>query len=211
MLRNRTPRLIVCLVCLTIASCATVVKEPESASPAKSAEPADWKAQQQRRQSINYWEVRGRLGVQTEITGGSMDIIWKNAGDDYSIRLIAPLGAGSYLIQGNSQLAEIRFPDGRIDTVDNIDRIFSSAFDIDLPASAVRDWIRGIPSQSMPVQQISWNKKGMLEKVKQSGWKVEMKRYTGAKVAMPYTIYVSHEGSEELDMRLVLRQWLIDN
>ena len=204
MFQNFTSRLVVCLLCLIIASCATVKQQI-------TTEPADWKAEQQKRQQINNWEIRGRLGVQTETTGGSMDIIWKNADQDYSIRLIAPLGAGSYLIQGNSDYAEIRFPDGQTDIVSNIDVIFTSIFEIDLPASAVRDWIRGLPSKALTVEQISWNEQGLLAKLKQSGWNVEMNKYTGDKILMPHIIYLSRDGNDELDVRLVLRQWMIDN
>ena len=168
-------------------------------------------AEQQKRQQISNWEIRGRLGVQTETTGGSLDIIWKNADQDYSIRLIAPLGAGSHLVQGNSDYAEIRFPDGQTDIVSSIDVVFTSILEIDLPASAVKDWIRGLPSKALTVEQISWNEQGLLTKIKQSGWNVEMSKYTGDKILMPHVIYLSHDGDDELDVRLVLRQWLIDN
>ena len=204
MFQNFTSRLVVCLLCLIIASCATVKQQI-------TTEPADWKAEQQKRQQINNWEIRGRLGVQTETTGGSMDIIWKNADQDYSIRLIAPLGAGSYLVQGNSDYAEIRFPDGQTDIVSNIDVIFTSIFEIDLPASAVKDWIRGLPSKALTVEQISWNEQGLLAKLKQSGWNVEMNKYKGDKILMPHAIYLSRDGDDELDVRLALRQWMIDN
>ena len=204
MFQNFTPRLVVCLVCLIIASCATVKEQI-------TTEPAAWVAEQQKRQQVNNWEIRGRLGVQTETTGGTLDIIWKNADEDYSIRLIAPLGSGSYLIQGNSDYAEIRFPDGKTDIVSSIDVVFTSILDVDLPASAVKDWIRGLPSKTLTVEQISWNEQGLLNTIKQSGWNVEMSKYTGDKILMPHVIYLSRDGDDELDVRLVLRQWLIDN
>ena len=204
MFRNFTSRLVACLLCLIIASCATVKQQI-------TTEPAAWVAEQQKRQQVNNWEIRGRLGVQTETTGGTLDIIWKNADEDYSIRLIAPLGAGSYLVQGNSDYAEIRFPDGQTDIVSNIDVVFTSILDVDLPASAVKDWIRGLPSKTLTVEQISWNEQGLLNKIKQSGWNVEMSKYTGDKILMPHVIYLSRDGDDELDVRLVLRQWLIDD
>lgn len=80
--------LLVILACSILASCATVKQQGLS-------EPEGWVAEQQRRQQIKIWEIRGRLGVQTETNGGSMDITWKQSDDEFSIRLIAPLGAGS--------------------------------------------------------------------------------------------------------------------
>ncbi len=209
MFKKFTSRMVVCLVCLIIASCATVKQQITTTEKIK-AEPAAWAAEQKKRQQINNWEIRGRLGVQTQTTGGSMDIIWKNADQDYSIRLIAPLGSGSYWVQGNSDYAEIRFPDGKIDMVSNIDLVFTSILDINLPASAVKDWIRGLPSKTLTVEQISWNKQGLLTKIKQSGWNVEMTKYTGDKILMPHAIYLSRDDDSELDVRLILRQWLVD-
>ena len=195
--------LIVALTCLLLVSCATVKKQVIT-------EPSDWIAVQQKRQQIKIREIRGRLGVQTESNGGVMDITWKQSDEEFSIRLIAPLGAGTYLIQGDSDLAEIRFPGGQKKTVSNIDEVFSSALEVDLPANAVKDWIRGLPAKSLPIEDISWNEQGLLETVKQSGWNVEMKKYAGNKILLPHVIYLSRD-DDEIDVRLVLRQWLVDD
>ena len=187
-----------------LASCATVKEQV-------TTEPAGWMAEQQKRQQIKSWEIRGRLGVQTENDGGTLDIIWKQSELDFSIRLIAPLAAGNYLVQGNGDSAEIRFPDGQIETVNNIDDVFSSILEVNLPANAVKDWIRGLPAKTLSVENISWNDQGLLNTIKQSGWNVEMKKYTGKKILLPHVIYLSRDDDIELDIRLVLRQWLIDS
>ncbi|RKZ60449.1 MAG: outer membrane lipoprotein LolB [Gammaproteobacteria bacterium] len=204
MIRHLSFSLAISFTLLTLASCATVKEQT-------NIEPAGWAAEKQTREQIISWEIRGRLGVQTENDGGTLDIIWKQAEQDFSIRLIAPLGAGNYLVQGNGDGAEIRFPDGRIKTVDNIDHVFSSILEVNLPAGAVKDWIRGLPAKTMSIENISWNEQGLLNTVKQSGWNVEMKKYTGKKVSLPHVIYLSRNDDAELDIRLVLRQWLIDN
>lgn len=187
-----------------LTSCAAIKEQ-------KDTEPANWQAEQQKRQQIKSWEIRGRLGVQTENNGGSLDITWKQAEQDYSIRLIAPLGAGNYSVQGNGESAEIRFPDGDIKSVSDINSIFSEVLEVDLPAGAVKDWIRGLPAKSLPIENISWNEQGLLNTVNQSGWNVEMKKYTGKKLLLPHVLYLSRDDNEDLDIRLVLRQWLIDS
>ncbi len=201
---------------LLLVSCATVneqVPEKEQSIEKQQviSEPAGWPAEQHKRQQIKIWEIRGRLGVQTKTNGGSMDIIWKQSDDDYSIRLIAPLGAGTHLIQGDAHFVEIRYPDGHKQIVNNVDDIFSSVLEIELPVDAVKDWIRGLPARAMPVESMRWNDQGLLERIKQSGWNVEMKNYLGSKTLLPHSIYLSRDNNSELDVRLVLRQWLVDN
>ena len=197
-------RLTFALICLTLASC-TMVKEKSS------LQPVGWQGQQEQRQQIKVWEVRGRLGVQTQTTGGSMDLIWKQSGEDYKIRLILPLGSGSYLIQGNEQYADIRYPDGRKKSVRNIDNVFSSILSVNLPVNAIRDWVRGLPARSLSVEEMHWNDQGLLNTVQQSGWAVEMTSYSGGGLLLPHDIYLSHSDDENLDIRLLLKQWLIEN
>ena len=209
MVRHFLFYLVINFASLMLVSCATV-KEQVIEKEQVITEPAGWVAEQHKRQQIENWEIRGRLGVQTESNGGSLDIIWKQSDKDFSIRLIAPLGAGSYLIQGDSYFAEVSFPDGHKEIISSIDDVFSSALEIDLPANAVKDWIRGIPAKSLSIENISWNDQGLLDKIKQSGWNVEMKKYTCNKILLHHVFYLSRDVNAELDVRLVLRQWLID-
>jgi len=192
-----------------LASCATLKEQPTAEQLKK--EPVAWAKEQQTRQQIKAWEIRGRLGVQTENNGGSMDIIWKQADEEYTIRLIAPLGSGSYLIQGNSDFADVRFPDGEKQTLDNIDDVFTSTLKVKLPMTAIKDWVRGLPAAALPVSSIRWNEQGLLHKIKQAGWNVEMSNYNGNKVLLPYNLYLTRDDNPELDIRLALRLWLVDN
>ncbi|MBE9565061.1 MAG: outer membrane lipoprotein LolB [Proteobacteria bacterium] len=204
MIRHLSFSSAICLALLMLTSCAAIKEQ-------KITEPANWRAEQQKRQQIKSWEIRGRLGVQTENNGGSLDITWKQAEQDFSIRLIAPLGAGNYSVQGNEEGAEIRFPDGSKKLVSDINSIFSEILDVNLPVDAVKDWIRGLPAKSLAVESISWNEQGLLNTIKQSGWNVEMKKYAGQKILLPHVLYLSRDDNEELDIRVVLRQWFIDS
>ena len=138
-------RLAAALFCILLSSCAAIKEKT-------TVVPEDWQAQQQLRQQIEIWEIRGRLGVQTETTGGSVDLIWKQSREDYSIRLIMPLGVGTYLIQGNGKRALIRYPNGHKRMASNIDQVFSSVLGVNLPVSAIKDWVRGLPAKSLTVK-----------------------------------------------------------
>lgn len=215
MIRSLSLPFVISLMSLLLVSCATITEPPTKESPIKELtvkeKASKWLAEKKKRQQIKIWEIRGRLGVQTETTGGSADIIWKQSEREYSIHLIAALGAGSYLIMGNDEFADVRFPDGRKETIDNVDQAFLSTLQVDLPVTAIRYWLRGLPAENLPVKNISWNSKGLIHKLEQSGWNVEMKKYAGAKILMPHNIYLTRDDNPELDIRLVLRQWLVDS
>ncbi len=202
-----------------LVSCATVdqqAAETELSAEEKQAllkkqQPAHWQQEKQDRQQIRSWEIRGRIGIQTKDNGGSMDLIWKQSVDEYSIRLIAPLAAGNYLIQGEQDHAEIRYPDGSSKNIENTDDIFLTSLDVDLPTSAIKDWVRGLPASEIGIDDVQWNEHGLINRIRQSGWNVEMKKYAGAKILLPHSIYISRDDDEDLDIRLVLRQWLLDD
>jgi outer membrane lipoprotein LolB len=211
---------ILLILSLVAAGCSTTVKEePAKTVPtvqqdkpaSKDRVPVDWADQEQMRNAIQQWELRGRLGVQTETNGGMMDIIWKQTANEFSIRLIAPLGAGSTLIQGANDYATIRYPDGSKQDIDDVNQVFKQALNVDLPASALKNWVRGLPASGMAIQKRTWNELGLIERLQQSGWKVEMKEYTGTDIQMPHAIYLSHKDKDEIDIRLLLKQWLIDD
>lgn len=208
--------LVLSLSGLMLSSCATIegkAQEPEYGQKHedKNIAPANWAEQQTKRKQIKNWEIRGRLGVQTETEGATLDIIWKQADEDYSIRLIAPLGAGTYLIQGDDQSAQIRFPDGKKQISNNIDDVFRATLKVDLPVTAIKDWIRGLPAADLSVEKIQWNEQGQLELLEQSGWNISLEKYAGTEILLPHEIYLSRDDDEELDVRLLFRQWLIDN
>ena len=96
-------------------------------------------------------------------------------------------------------------------TVYDVDDIFSATLGIDLPVNAVKDWVRGLPASSMPIENMRWNSQGLLHTIKQSGWNVEMKKYIGSTILLPHAIYLSRDDDIDLDIRLVLRQWMVDN
>jgi len=211
MIGNITLRLVCGLACLVLASCATFDDQTIEQLDIPTEEPTDWVTEKKQRQQIKSWDIRGRLGVQTQYNGGSLDIIWKQSGEKFTIRLIAPLGAGSYLIQGDNSYAEIRYPNGKKAIINDIDDVFLSALEVDLPVTAIKDWIRGLPTEVYTVDAISWNEKRLLHRLKQSGWDVEITKYSGEKMQMPHAIYLSREDDEELNIRLLLRSWVLDD
>ncbi len=201
----------VSLLLLASACTQLEVKQKPPVAVAKPVQPAGWLAAKKQRMAIKSWELRGRLGVQAENKSGTLDLTWQQDGDEYVIRLLAPMGQGTYLISGNEYSAILRLPNGKKRIISNPDTLFRDSLGVNLPLSALRDWVRGIPASSLPVDKIRWNKKGLLRQIDQNGWHVEMSNYLGSKVLLPYKIYLSRDDKPDLSIRLALRQWMIDN
>ena len=177
--------------------------------PVRPPIPPGWGQAKRQRQAIRSWELRGRLGIQTAETGGSFDLNWRQSGDEYSIRLLAPMGRGVVQIAGDSHLATVRQADGKTRTIDDPGALFESVLGVPLPLSALRDWVRGLPAQALSLDKRHWNDRGLLDTIDQDGWHVELSNYLGAP-ALPHKIRLTRSDDDELDVRLALRRWLVD-
>lgn len=185
-----------------LASCASITEQVLD-------RPQDWEARLQQHQQIEDWTIRARLGVQSETDGGSFDVFWQQVADAYEIRLIAPMGQGAVLINGDSNGVKISLADGRTEYSNDADELFSSMTGLSLPVNGLQDWLRGMPIQGEEIQYISWNDLGQLYKFEQRGWQVEMNRYkTVADYELPHAFYLEREDQPELSVRLLVREWL---
>ncbi len=185
-----------------LASCASISEQVMD-------RPQDWEARLQQHQQIEDWTIRARLGVQSETDGGSFDVFWQQVADAYEIRLIAPMGQGAVLINGDSNGVKISLADGRTEYSNDADALFSSMTGLSLPVNGLQDWLRGMPIQGEEIQYISWNELGQLYKFEQKGWQVEMSRYKAvADYELPHAFYLEREDQPELSVRLLVREWL---
>ena len=184
-----------------LASCASISEQVLD-------RPQDWEARLQQHQQIEDWTIRARLGVQSETDGGSFDVFWQQVADAYEIRLIAPMGQGAVLINGDSNGVKISLADGRTEYSNDADALFSSMTGLSLPVNGLQDWLRGMPIQGEEIQYISWNELGQLYKFEQKGWQVEMSRYKAvADYELPHAFYLEREDQPELSVRLLVREW----
>ena len=193
--------LLLCPLISILASCASVSEQVLD-------RPADWETRLQQHQQIEDWNIRARLGVQSENDGGSFDVFWQQVADAYEIRLIAPMGQGAVLINGDSSGVTIRMADGQTAFSHDADALFSSMTGLSLPVNGLQDWLRGMPIPGEEIQNISWNEQGQLYKLEQRGWRVEMGRYKAvADYELPHAFYLEREDQPELSVRLLVREW----
>lgn len=171
--------------------------------------PENWPQTVAQRQQLSDWKLTGRLGIQTENEGGSLDLFWNQRGDSYKIRMLAALGQGTILIQGNAGGVILRTAEGEV-YADNADELLASSLGVPVPVSGLRAWLRGIPAEGMPVQRQFWNTQGQLHRLVQGGWNIEMSDYKKVEAQMlPHAFYLGRDDRPELAIRLLIRQWTI--
>ena len=171
--------------------------------------PGDWRHTVAHRQQVGSWKIQGRLGVQTEDNGGSLDLFWNQTGESYNIRLIAPMGQNTILIKGNAQGVRIKTTDGE-QYAEDADALMASSLGIKIPVTGLRDWLRGLPMKNKTIIKQSWNKQGQLYKLVQDGWNIEMSNYKKVgEHQLPHEFFLDRDDRPELGIRLLIRRWTL--
>jgi outer membrane lipoprotein LolB len=171
--------------------------------------PGNWRDTVAHRQQISSWKIQGKLGVQTEDNGGSLDLFWNQKGESYNIRLIAPMGQDTILIKGNAQGVHIKTSDGE-QYAEDADALMASSLGIKIPVTGLRDWLRGSPMKNKTIVKQSWNKQGQLYKLVQDGWNVEMSNYKKVgDYQLPHDFFLGRDDRPELGIRLLIRRWTL--
>lgn len=197
------------LICALLATgaCSTVPDEPALLQTREQIE---------KRQALQQWRLNARLGVQSATEGGSLDMFWTQRGERYQIRLVAPLGQGALLLEGDASQVSARLASGeRLQGEPG--QLLQQHFGVAVPVASLRYWLRGLPAPDTPLQNVERNAAQQLQRFTQHGWKVELRDYRKiADVMLPHRFYLepldaaSAADGGDTSVRLLVQQWVLN-
>jgi outer membrane lipoprotein LolB len=168
-----------------------------------------WQQHLRQVQTIEAWNIHGRIAIQNRDNGGQADLFWQQTNSQYyDIKLIAPFGGGSSHLQGRPSGVVLITSDGQRVAAQNADSLLEQVQGWRFPVGALSYWLLGVPAPTSKAQLISWNAQSLLHVMHQDGWRVELRRYKNvADKTLPGKIFISRLDDEEVEVRLVIRQW----
>lgn len=173
-----------------------------------SPQPDNWQHTHQHHLQLKHWQISARMAVQTSIQGGSVDVFWKQQGDSFEIRLLAPFGQGAMQLKGNAQWVHATFANGQ-QLQGKPAELMQQHFDISVPVASLVYWLRGVAAAG-DYSTARWNEQGQLYKLQQQGWQVEMYQYQLlGEYALPHKFYLEDISNPENTVRLIIRRWQI--
>jgi outer membrane lipoprotein LolB len=172
----------------------------------------NWQQQQKLLSELQSWSIKGRISVQTEYEGGQLDYIWQQHNQsDYDIRLQAPMGAGTTLISAREQGVSLKTSSGDELFDTDADKLISKLNGWPLPVNGLRYWVKGMPAPGSDYKVSKWNEQGLADVMLQDGWRIEFKKYKEIKgFVLPGKLFINRQKGEEVDVRLIIRQWIMD-
>ncbi len=193
-------RLLLLAGTLALGACAT------APSPAPAGAPLGrWLDRQQRLAALVQWNLQGRVGIETGKDSGNATMSWEQNGEEYAIRISAPLSQGTFELKGGMQGVTLRGPDNRVLSAADPQALMQDQLGWSLPVAGLKYWIRGIPMPNRPVAAVHFDDAGRLSDLEQDGWRVSVQRYK--KVGdeeLPDKIFMENA---PLKMRVVIGEW----
>lgn len=190
----RQPQIII-YICLALVACSGRQTAPSTARPVTPENPAQ--ALYEQRQSIigaiDTWAFKGRAAVQRGSEGWSATLHWRQQGSSFRLRIIAPLGRGTYEILRSQDQVSLIDADNNVYTAASPDELFANAIGWRLPISNIEFWIRGLLAPGESPSQLNLGTEGLVKDFAVDGWRVSILGYQS--VSIPPRTASSNQGA----------------
>ena len=186
-------------VILWLGGCATQLPKDQQAGM------AIFQANRAKLAELGSWQLQGRLAMTTAKEAWSATLQWIQTDGDYQLRLIAPLGRGSFELRGNDHGVILRLAQKQVLQADDPETLLQKNFGWTVPVSGLQYWIRGIPDPDAKINNLLLDDQGRINSLEQSGWQVTYTQYASqGAYELPGRITMVNVN---LKLNLVIKSW----
>ena len=155
--------------------------------------------------AFDNWRLTGRIAVQRADRGFTADIQWRQAGQDFDLRVMAPLNRGTFRLNGGARKVELLTPEGETFSAAEPETLMHDHLGWSIPLAGTRYWIRGIPDPGTASTQEITDETGRWTDFEQDRWRVSILDYVKVDdLDLPRRLYLARD---DLKVRIVIKQW----
>jgi len=194
-------KIIPLLLAVVLAGCADL-----SVAPTMDIISADsWNVRQSTLARLRAWVLTGRLAIQTESEGWTATLHWIQDDENYNMRFIAPLGQGTYELNGDVHKVSMLTADNRFLQAADPESLMLDNLGWNVPLKGLKYWIRGLPEPGIVPDSLILDDKGRVTDMQQSGWHISILRYAEVEgIDLPGKLYMQND---RFKLRLVIQDW----
>lgn len=148
------------------------------------------------------WSFIGRVAVSQNGDGGSARIEWRQNGDDFDIRLSAPVTRQSWRLRKQAGRVWLEGLEGGVREGGDPETLLAEASQWRIPVTAMAAWVRGM--RAAGPSELSFSNEGLPATIQQQGWLVEYRRWNTATPPHPLKIF-ARQG--DASVRLAIETW----
>ena len=194
--------LLLLLLALLAAGCAEL---RPYLLPVEEAQTGAWERHRERVAALQEWHLTGRIGIKAGKEAFSATIDWQQRGEAYRLRIIAPLGQGSYQIEGDP--AHVVLTNERNERFEAVDpeSLMQRNLGWSVPLSGLSWWVRGLPAPGAEPEQLRFDEEGRITDMAQSGWRISALGYRRVgEVDLPARLYLFND---RFQIRMAISRW----
>ena len=198
MTAQRAIRFLLLAGILAVAACARV--------PVRTAADGPLLAGQAAREAAlaadPVWSLTGRLAVDAGGEGGSGRIEWSQSGDDFTIRLSAPVTRRSWLLEQRGGVVVLSGLEGGERRGTDAEAMLLEATGWRIPVASLAAWARGVRAPGPAT--IEFGPEGLPALIAQQDWVVDYREWDGGEPPRPRRVFAK---SGDASVRLVVEAW----
>lgn len=184
---------------LLLSGCAGTPPREAPADPA-----VRWLDRQQVLQSLQGWQLSGRIAVTDGAAAWHASIEWQQWPRGYEIRLRGPMGQGALRLVGSAEGVVLDSGDSELEYARDPGELLYTHTGVHMPVDGLRWWIRGLPGPSY-AGDADLDAYGRLDHLVDAGWTIDFKGYTEvAELELPRRLFI-HKG--DVEVRVVVDRW----
>jgi outer membrane lipoprotein LolB len=183
-----------------LTGCATV---PPASKPIQLS----WKQRQTIANHIQDWQINGKIAVQTAQDSGSATLDWTQRNKQYTISLLAPLGAGGLKLTGQPGQVQLQAANGKHYSATSAEELLTQHWGWKLPVSSMAYWVKGLPAPDS-TYQAQFDQYHRLTQLSQQGCDIRFLGYVNtSSIDLPGKIAIS---SPAIKAKLIIYTWNIE-
>lgn len=148
------------------------------------------------------WSFDGRLAISQAGQGGNARVQWRQQGQDFDIRLSAPITGQSWRLRRQDGHATLEGMEGGVRQGEDAERLLLEATGWQIPVGAMSAWVRGTRAEGP--SDLSFDPAGLPATLVQDGWAVEFHGWTADAMPLPQKIFAR---KAQASVRLVVERW----
>lgn len=165
-----------------------------------------WQERQEKLSDIVAWAVKGRLAVRSGNDAWSASLQWAQQKQLYIMRVIAPLGQGTYEIKRGYDRVSLITAENEYLEAEDAESLMFNNLGWSVPVEGMKFWIRGIPDPDSNIENITVDAQALMTELKQSGWNIEFSRYTEeGEYYLPGKIVMENK---RVKITILAKEWL---
>lgn len=167
-------------------------------------------SQLEQKKALQCWLIKGKVGVipyDTDLKGGTANLIWEQKYDQYWVQLSGPFGSGKLQLEGTiGGTVKLTDSEGAFFEGPNADTLLENIVGWIIPIENFRWWIRGLPA---PIDTdnslLTLDKNGNLSSIQQGEWLVEFRtNQTVNDIMVPKRLHTTHR---RVKIKASLNSW----